>query len=203
MQSVATGETSERVGSTGGMARVNDAMEFAARKHTDQRRKYSAEPYLTHLQAVVAILEEHGVDQPEVLSAAYLHDTVENTGTTIPELVEAFGETVAELVFWLTDNEKSNQEAQTTMSAWRFGRAPWHAKLIKLADIIDNARNAIEHDPKSARLLLAEKKQVLAQMARWEGQRLEVLPLFKTASLLVSTPETGRAEKSGSPEVQR
>ena len=92
---------------------------------------------------------------------------------------------MAELVYWLTDTETRNRRARMMMAAWRLGRAPWDAKMIKLADIIDNGRNIVAHDPGFAPTSLAEKKQVLAQMVRWEGPE----PLFKEAAKLVCAPE--------------
>jgi (p)ppGpp synthase/HD superfamily hydrolase len=143
--------------------------------------------------AVVGILVRHGIGEPNVLAAAYLHDTVEDTKTTIGELMKAFNAPVAELVYWLTDTETGNRSARMTMAAWRLGRAPWEAKMIKLADIIYNSRTIVAHDPGFAPKFLVEKKQVLAQMVRWEGQRLEVLPLFKEAAQLACAPEVDLA----------
>jgi (p)ppGpp synthase/HD superfamily hydrolase len=176
---------------------IEKAKAFAATKHAGQRRKYTDEPYTAHLLAVVGILARHGVRDPNVLAAAYLHDTVEDTETTIAEILEAFNAPVAELVYWLTDIETGNRRVRMMMAAWRLGRAPWHAKLIKLADIIDNSSNIVAHDPDFAPKFLAEKKQVLAQMVRWEGQRLEVLPLFKEAAQLACAPEVDLAAQKG------
>jgi (p)ppGpp synthase/HD superfamily hydrolase len=114
---------------------------FAADKHRDQLRKYSDQPYTVHLDGVVRILKSFGNSEPAVLAAAYLHDTVEDTNTNIQELYEEFGEEVAELVYWLTDAEKGKRQMRKLMSAWRLGRAPWDAKIIKLADLIDNTED--------------------------------------------------------------
>jgi guanosine-3',5'-bis(diphosphate) 3'-pyrophosphohydrolase len=75
-----------------------------------------------HLDAVVRILKSFGNSEPAVLAAGYLHDTVEDTNTTIQELYEEFGEEVAELVYWLTDAEKGKRRMRKLMSAWRLGR---------------------------------------------------------------------------------
>ena len=74
---------------------IEKAKAFAATKHASQRRKYTDEPYTAHLVAVVGILARHGVRDPNVLAAAYLHDTVEDTETTIAEILEAFNAPVA------------------------------------------------------------------------------------------------------------
>ena len=164
---------------------VEQARAFAQTKHAGKVRKYTETPYSEHLAAVVRLLEEHDIRIDSVLAAAWLHDTVEDTDTTILELADAFGEEVAELVYWLTDTDKGNRNARAAMTAWRLGRAPWNAKLIKLADIIDNGRNITEHDPDFARTFLAEKRLVMMRMVFWEGQRLQEEPLFKTALSVV------------------
>jgi len=72
------------------------AADFAAKKHKDQRRKDPEKtPYINHPLGVAAILaEEGGVDDPVVLVAAILHDTVEDTHTTLEEIEDNFGTTI-------------------------------------------------------------------------------------------------------------
>ena len=161
------------------------ARDYSTDKHRSQKRKYSDEPYMVHLEAVVELLREQGVSDEHVLAAAYLHDTVEDTDTTIQDLMRMFGDEVAQLVYWLTDAEKGNRKARMAMASWRLGRAPWEAKLIKLADIIDNTRNIAESDPDFARVFASEKRDVLAQMVLTEGDRLANHPLYQRAAAQV------------------
>lgn len=160
---------------------VAKASEFAATKHEKQRRKYTDQPYLNHLAAVVRLLENSGIADPTVLTAAYLHDTVEDTDTTMQEIVGEFGTDVAELVYWLTDAEKGNRETRTLMSAWRLSRAPIQAKLIKFADIIDNCTSIRAHDPNFFKVFAAEKALILTRMLEVEGSGLANHVLFKQA----------------------
>ena len=83
-----------------GTGLVLQAARFAARKHRDQRRKgEQAEPYINHPLEVADVLwSEGGVTDPEVIAAALLHDTLEDTETTLNELRGTFGERVAALV---------------------------------------------------------------------------------------------------------
>lgn len=103
---------------------------------------------------------------------------IDNSDTTLGELQAEFGFEVAELVYWLSDLERGSHSAKTLMTAMRLSRAPMPAKLIKLADIIDNAR-AVRPDTDNA--YLAEKREVLTRMADVEGQKLTTLPLFRVA----------------------
>jgi (p)ppGpp synthase/HD superfamily hydrolase len=136
---------------------------------------------MVHLDGVVATLRDHGCDDPTLLAAAYLQHTVEDTKTTIQQIHDKFGQDVAELVYWLTDSEKGRRRIRKLMSAWRLSRAPLSAKLIKLADFIDNTPSVVEHDPKFAKVYLSEKAQTMGLMANVEGPALTELPLYLLA----------------------
>ncbi|MFI5260753.1 MAG: HD domain-containing protein, partial [Candidatus Paceibacteria bacterium] len=77
---------------------IKKAIQFAARKHHGQMRVETEPlPYITHLFSVALLVAEDGVHD-DVVTAALLHDTIEDTGTTREEIVAAFNERVAELV---------------------------------------------------------------------------------------------------------
>ena len=79
---------------------------FASQKHQSQRRKQAGDiPYINHPIEVAQILSNAGVEDPEVLAAAILHDTVEDTETTPEELEKEFGERVKNLVMECNDNK--------------------------------------------------------------------------------------------------
>jgi len=99
----------------------------------------------------------------------------------MPEIFETFGEEVAELVYWLTDAEQGKRKMRKLMSAWRLGRAPFRAKLVKLADIIDNTEDICRNDRHFAPVYLREVRKILEMMARAEGERLTGLAIFKDA----------------------
>jgi (p)ppGpp synthase/HD superfamily hydrolase len=160
---------------------VQKAKAFSAGKHAQQRRKYGGAPYTTHLDAVVAILKRHNITEPVVLAAAYLHDTVEKTDTSIREIIDLFGTDVAKLVYWLTDDDRGNRKVRKLMSSWRLSRAPWEAKLIKLADLVENTRHIVACDAEAAPRYILEKKQTMWMMADEEGERIMRLPLFREA----------------------
>ena len=73
------------------------AVEFAARKHRMQRRKdHEASPYINHPIALMSVLcVEAGVLDAVILAAAALHDTIEDTETTLAELEAEFGSQIA------------------------------------------------------------------------------------------------------------
>lgn len=161
---------------------IQRARAFADQRHRGQRRKYEQLPYIIHLDRVADIIRRHDHGTPTMLAAAYLHDTVEDTATTIQEILEVFGPEVAQLVYWLTDAEQGKRKARKLMSAWRLSRAPIEAKLIKLADFVDNTPSIVEFDPSFARVYLAEKELILGEMVKVEGTGFQSLPLFAEAS---------------------
>jgi len=159
---------------------VSRARAFAEKAHGAQQRKYEKQPYVAHLDRVVELLRAHGFDAPHLLAAAYLHDTLEDTQTSLQDIISDFGPE-GELVYWLSDLEKGNRKTRKLMSALRLSRAPIEAKLIKLADLADNTPSIVEHDPDFAKVYVAEKDNILEHMIRVEGSKLTDSPLFKLA----------------------
>jgi guanosine-3',5'-bis(diphosphate) 3'-pyrophosphohydrolase len=131
------------------MREILQALQFAAHKHRDQRRKDpEASPYINHPIALANILwVEAGIEDPQVVCAALLHDTVEDTETTEAELVERFGPKVAAIVMEVTDDtslERSRRKALQVEHAPHLSR---QAKLVKLADKISNIRDVASSPP--------------------------------------------------------
>ena len=125
------------------------ALEFAADKHRNQRRKDAeASPYINHPIMLAKILAiEGGVEEGTVLCAALLHDTIEDTETTYEELAEQFGREIADVVREVTDDKslpKAERKQLQIEHAPHLSRA---AKLVKLADKIANLRDVADHPP--------------------------------------------------------
>jgi len=125
------------------------ALAFAAHKHRDQRRKDAeASPYINHPIALAEVLTgEGGVTDIEVLAAALLHDTIEDTATTLEELRERFGERIAGMVAEVTDDQELPKADRKRLQIERAGGISRGAKLIKLADKICNLRDVAGRPP--------------------------------------------------------
>jgi guanosine-3',5'-bis(diphosphate) 3'-pyrophosphohydrolase len=115
------------------------ALAFARARHGSQFRRGSDTPYWVHLVRVAMELARWGETSPVLLQAALLHDTVEDTDTTMGEIRTGFGPEVADLVDWLTAPEDA--EAQREYYARLQANAPFEAQLLKLADRVDNLRS--------------------------------------------------------------
>jgi GTP diphosphokinase / guanosine-3',5'-bis(diphosphate) 3'-diphosphatase len=132
------------------------ALAFAAHKHRDQRRKDAeASPYINHPIALAEVLAgEGGVTDVEVLAAALLHDTIEDTDTTAGELEAQFGKRITGMVVEVTDDESLPKAEKKRLQIEHAPGLSPGAKLVKLADKICNLRDVADRPP-----------------AKWELQR--------------------------------
>jgi len=119
------------------------AFDFAAKKHATQRRKDAEEtPYINHPIGVANILcKEGGVHDLAVLQAAVLHDTVEDTETTLDEIEEHFGPHVRSIVDEVTDDKSLPKEERKARQVSGAPHKSKEAKLVKLADKLYNLRD--------------------------------------------------------------
>ncbi|MFB3819428.1 MAG: HD domain-containing protein [Candidatus Methylomirabilales bacterium] len=125
------------------------ALDFAAAKHRNQRRKDAgASPYINHLIDVASLLAHVGkVEDVVTLAAAALHDTLEDTATTPAELEEAFGPEIRRIVEEVSDDKRlSRAERRRVQVAGAAERSP-RARLVMLADKISNVRDVTRRPP--------------------------------------------------------
>ncbi|RKZ10846.1 hypothetical protein DRQ25_01690 [Candidatus Fermentibacteria bacterium] len=126
---------------------LQQAFLFAKKAHTGQERKFTGNPYITHPEGVAKILTRY-VSDAKMIAAAYLHDTVEDTDTTIDELEVLFGTTVAELVGELTSSKDYKAQGLTKkeyMASEFNGMSP-KAFTIKLCDRLHNILDTIRKE---------------------------------------------------------
>ncbi|GMR53997.1 hypothetical protein PMAYCL1PPCAC_24192, partial [Pristionchus mayeri] len=126
-----------------GIALIVKAADFAARRHRSQKRKdHHQTPYINHPVGVAYILTTEGrVTDPVVLAAAYLHDTVEDTKTTIEEIEAEFGKEVRMIVEECTDDKSLHRDVRKALQVERAPRNSMQTKLVKLADKLYNLRD--------------------------------------------------------------
>ena len=155
------------------MTIVERARVFATAAHAavKQVRKYTFEPYIVHPTEVASIVASVPHTN-EMLAAAYLHDTVEDTGVSIVDIQVEFGNEVASLVGWLTDvskPEQGNRAVRKAIDREHTAMAPAAAQTVKLADLIANSRSILAHDPAFARVYLEEKRMLLEVLTRGDA----------------------------------
>lgn len=142
---------------------LHDAVQFAARYHNGQDRKYTDIPYLVHPLRVMQLVRSVSDDEA-LLCAAVLHDVVEDTDASNTDVREVFGQRIADLVGWLTDVSvpgDGNREMRKRIDREHIANAPPEAKTVKLADLIDNTRSITQHDQNFAHVYMQEKATLL------------------------------------------
>ena len=167
---------------------ITSAKMFATAAHAavGQKRKYSGDDYIIHPGRVAAIVEKHG-GTDEMIAAAWLHDTVEDTDVT-PELItEMFGDDVAAIVEGLTDvslPEDGNRAKRKSIDRMHSAGASTEAQFVKCADIIDNSWDIADNDPNFAKVYKSEVFLLLHAMTKvkhteiWEQamKSVELMP---------------------------
>jgi guanosine-3',5'-bis(diphosphate) 3'-pyrophosphohydrolase len=130
------------------LARLLEAADFAARKHATQRRKDpEATPYINHPLGVAATLAVAGVGDVDVLMAALLHDTVEDTDCSLGEIDGEFGSVVASLVREVTDDKSLSGPERKRLQVLHTRDASWGARCVKLSDKLYNLRDLLRVAP--------------------------------------------------------
>ncbi|HEX7377582.1 MAG TPA: HD domain-containing protein [Pirellulales bacterium] len=115
------------------------AISFAARAHRNHFRKDRETPYIAHPFRVTFILRHvFGVTDMETLTAAVLHDTIEDTTTDHDDLSERFGPRVADYVAALSKDKRLPEERREREYHDGLAAAPAAVQLCKLADVYDN-----------------------------------------------------------------
>lgn len=125
------------------------ALAFAAHKHRDQRRKdEESSPYINHPIALANLLCNEGyVTDMNVICAALLHDTVEDTDTTPEELEREFGVEIRRIVMDVTDDKTLEKAVRKQRQIEHASHISDQAKLVKLADKISNLRDVANNPP--------------------------------------------------------
>lgn len=124
------------------------ALAFSAEKHTKQRRKdVDKTPYINHPISLANILAQRWVIDENVLCAAILHDTIEDTETTVDELQEHFGDKITSIVLEVTDDKSLEKSVRKQKQVEHAATISHEAKLVKLADKIANITDIINTPP--------------------------------------------------------
>ena len=128
-----------------------EAIAFAARAHRGQLRKDGQTPYVSHVFRVCFILRDvFGIDDPRALTAAVLHDTIEDTTTDFDDLGERFGEDVAGWVATLSKDKRRVWDEREAVYEKQLAQSPWQVQVCKLADVFDNLMD-LDHMPPERR----------------------------------------------------
>lgn len=165
------------------------AISFAGERHDGQMRKDGKTPYFAHPVRVMTIAAQVlGVTDPEVLAAAVLHDTVEDTDTDRDDIASRFGERVAGIVIHLTKDRRLPEAEREDRYFASLADAPVEVKLCKVSDTIDNLIDSRGLSP-------AHRTKTLGKARRLVGTLDGRLPSEWSHALDRLREQIGRAEK--------
>lgn len=116
------------------------AAAYAKKAHEGMVRKGTGIPYITHPMEVALIVSQI-TDDPEVITAAFLHDVLEDTCVTREELAAEFGERVLELVESETEDKTKTWKERKQNTINRLKHATHEEKILILADKLSNMRD--------------------------------------------------------------
>lgn len=129
---------------------LDKAIIFAVNAHHNTERRGKGFPYIVHPMEAVEIVATITPDQ-ELLAAAALHDTIEDTDVTVEDIRREFGDRIADLVHAESDqftegvSEEDSWHDRKQAAIDRLRKAPYDAKIVALGDKLSNMR-AIARD---------------------------------------------------------
>lgn len=143
-----------------------EAVSFAARAHQGQMRKDGRTPYVAHVMRAMLILRDaFGIADRDALTAAVLHDTIEDTTTDFDDVTERFGPAVAGYVVALTKDKRLAYEEREDRYLAGLASAPWPVKVCKFADIFDNLMDSAHLRPEQRAKTLAKSRAFVAALS--------------------------------------
>jgi (p)ppGpp synthase/HD superfamily hydrolase len=167
---------------------VTQAQMFATAAHAaiGQTRKYSGDDYIVHPARVASIVTRHG-GTDEMIAAAWLHDTVEDTDVSPDLILDMFGGKVADIVEGLTDISLAtdgNRAKRKSIDCIHSANASTESQFVKCADIIDNSWDIADNDKSFAKVYKSEVFVLLHAMTKvkhteiWDQaiQSVELMP---------------------------
>lgn len=124
---------------TNPLSRIQSAVAFAARAHDGQYRKDGATPYVSHVMRVCLVaIRVFGIQDEDMIIAALLHDSIEDTTTDYDDVVEQFGERVAKMVAALSKDKRLADHTREEAYMATLCLPDPAVQILKLADIYDN-----------------------------------------------------------------
>lgn len=154
----------------------SDLFDFVKMSHGEQKRKYTGDPYWTHLKSVAEICTHYCLDFQLIIEVALCHDLLEDTEVTVDQLSEALEKfeycpfdvtTIVNAVIQLTDvfttedYPKMNRAERKIRECERMVSISHLAQTVKCADLIDNTKSIVEYDKAFAKTYVKEKRSLL------------------------------------------
>lgn len=139
------------------MSITEQAEMFARGAHAGQ--KHGDRPYWTHLRDVAKLTVSWGLGSPNIVCAAWLHDTIEDTGVTYQHILELFGRSIAEIVWGVTDELGRNRRERKDKTYPKIFKSP-ECTAVKVADLYDNVKKSVASKDKYLQMYIREWSEI-------------------------------------------
>lgn len=175
-----------------------EAVAFAARAHQGQLRQDQETPYASHVfRACLIVGHLFGVSDRQTLTAAVLHDVLEDTTTDFDDLEEHFGREVASWVAALSKDKRRPEPQREAAYEEQLKNAPWQVKVCKLADVYDNLSDLNKSSPEKRARSIKNAHRYLNALK--DPLSPEAQGAWRMVSELLARVETKLQSKKGSP----
>ena len=145
------------------MTDISDARNFAKKKHAGQLRKNGKTTTFSHLKDVIKNLKKMKVTNKDIICAAWLHDTIEDTDTDFDSIKDRFGKNIAEIVVSVTKDNRLPRKQREIKYGKDLKSSSTKGKLVKIADILANVNDA----PNAGKNARWEKQQFVKKSKYW------------------------------------
>ena len=146
---------------------VEKAIAFATQAHEGQFRKGTSRPFIVHPLEVGQIVATM-TDDEEIISAAFLHDTIEDCESVTREMIcQEFSERVAHLVAQESEDKSKTWMERKGTTIERLKSAPWEVQMIALGDKLSNMRDIDRDYPENGDALWNRFRMKDKQMIGW------------------------------------
>ena len=129
---------------------------------------------IDHIQQVVDTLADAGIDDDVILSAAWLHDVIEDTSTNYDEINNKFGSVIADIVSSLSKDGRLPRRSREIEYAQRLSTASPRAKVVKLADILVNLKSVTDSSMDVVKMRRKASRLRMYLLAIRDGMYLDV-----------------------------
>jgi (p)ppGpp synthase/HD superfamily hydrolase len=167
------------------------ARELGQKAHEGQMRKFEGTPYFVHPSRVAAMMAARADATPELVAAAFLHDSLEDTALTPAEIEAACGMDVLVLVMGLTNSTKAlkgvvPRKDRKKMETARLGQQCPAVKILKMLDRLDNLRGMLANPDPKFREMYGIESLALVDMIGGVDRSLATEVIAAAVDLIVS-----------------
>lgn len=178
-----------------GLSPATRALIFAAWAHRGQKRRFGGREYIWHPLEVAARLESLGADDV-TLAAAFLHDTVEHTDTSVEDIVEHFGRRLGACLVELTNPRIESKDERETYFTSTVPTLSLPALRVRLADRLQNLRESHHAPEEYRRRWIRETRAILRAVPEHRDSDPVIGALTKLLNDLLDSLRKGKEERT-------